>query len=238
MIKAILTIDDAPQNNTKAIVDYLCSKNIKAVFFAIGDLLDKNPENALYAISKGFVIGNHTYTHPKMSELTYEEAVEEIEKCERSLNAVYEKAGVERPVKLFRFPYLDSRKDINDYLVSKGFKKIDDSNVNSKSYIKSGCKDEIHVSVSFDCAEYLLRPGNTMTFDEITDKIDRVFGSKGSPAVKRMFRPILVNRTYIILTHSHDETEEMESEYWRKIVERVEANGAVFIDPKFVGLHA
>ena len=60
MIKAILTIDDAPQNNTKAIVDYLCSKNNKAVFFAIGDLLDKNPENALYAISKGFVIGNHT----------------------------------------------------------------------------------------------------------------------------------------------------------------------------------
>ena len=69
MINAILTIDDMPQNNTKAIIDYLCSMGIKCVFFTIGELLEKNPEPALYAISKGFVIGNHTYTHAKLNEI-------------------------------------------------------------------------------------------------------------------------------------------------------------------------
>ncbi|MBO7425863.1 MAG: polysaccharide deacetylase family protein [Clostridiales bacterium] len=225
MINAILTIDDMPQNNTRAIVDYLVSKNIKCVFFTIGDLLDKNPESAIYAISKGFVIGNHTYTHAKLNELSYEDAVAEIEKCEKSLNAVYEKAGVKRPVKLFRFPYLASRKDLTEYLVNNSFKKVDDSNVKNQWYIDSGWKDECHVSCSFDCEEYLLRPGNDKTFASIMDAIDKEFGNNP------------VDQDHIILTHSHDETEEMESEYWRKIVERIEANGAKFIDPSFVDLH-
>ena len=222
MIKAILTIDDIPQNNTRAIVDYLVSKNIKAVLFAIGDALDRNPENALYAISKGFVIGNHTYTHPMLSKMSYEEAVEEVEKCEKAIENVYAKAGVQRPVKLFRFPYLDSRKDLNQYLLDHGFKKVDDSYIINDWYISSGWKEEDHVSVSFDCEEYLLRPGNDKTFQSILDSIDDAFGKD-----KR-------DQTHIILTHSHDETEEMESEYYRKIVERVEYNGAVFIDPTFI----
>lgn len=226
MIKAILTIDDIPQNNTKAIVDYLVSKNIKAVFFTIGDLLDKNPENALYAISKGFVIGNHTYTHPFLSKMTYDEAIAEIEKCEKSIEAVYARAGVERPVKLFRFPYLDARTDLNPYLLEHGFKKIDDSDVISQWYIDSGWKEGDHVSVSFDCEEYMLRPGNDKTFESIMESIDEAFGKDDR------------DQTHIILTHSHDETEEMESEYYRKIVERVEANGAVFIDPVFTVPHA
>ena len=65
----------------------------------------------------------------------------------------------------------------------------------------------------------MLRPGNTKTFDEILAHIDEGFGKDP------------VDQDHIVLTHSHDETEEMESEYWRKIVERIEANGAKFLYP-------
>ena len=41
MKKAILTIDDVPSNNTKAIVDYLNEKDITVVMFAVGELLEK-----------------------------------------------------------------------------------------------------------------------------------------------------------------------------------------------------
>lgn len=225
MINAILTIDDMPQKNTKAIVDYLYNNGIKAVFFTIGEMCDNDPDSVIYAIKKGFVVGNHTYTHAKLSEVTYDEAIEEIEKCEVALNRVYEMAGVERPVKLFRFPYLDQgphKTEILKYLTDNGFKKVDDANVINEWYIGAGWKEENHVSCSFDCEEYMLRPGNTKKFSDIMESIDKAFGED-----KR-------DQDHIILTHSHDETEEMESEYYRKICERILANGAKFIEPKFV----
>ncbi|MBO7452607.1 MAG: polysaccharide deacetylase family protein [Clostridiales bacterium] len=222
MINAILTIDDMPQNNTKAIIDYLCSMGIKCVFFTIGELLEKNPEPALYAISKGFVIGNHTYTHAKLNEISYEEGIEEIEKTEKLLNDLYEKAGVERPVKLFRFPYLATDEKYFDYLEKNGFKKIDDTNVKNEWYIQSGWKEGKHVSCSFDCQEYMLRPGNDFTFQKVLDLIDYGFGTDDR------------DQDHIILTHSHDETEEAEGEYVRKIVERILSHGAKFIEPKFI----
>ena len=42
MKKAILTIDDVPSNNTKAIVDYLNEKDITVVMFAVGEQLEKS----------------------------------------------------------------------------------------------------------------------------------------------------------------------------------------------------
>ena len=225
MINAILTIDDMPQGNTKAIVDYLVSEGIKAVFFTIGEMCDRDNESVLYAISKGFVIGNHTYTHAKLSEVSYEEGISEIERCEEALNKVYAKAGVERPVKLFRFPYLLQGPDKDrylKYLEEHGFKKIDDSGVKNGWYKSNGWDKEDHVSCSFDCQEYLLRPGNDMTFSKVLESIDSAFNSSNE------------DQDHIILTHSHDETEEMESDYVRKICERIKSHGVRFVEPRFI----
>ena len=64
MIKAILTIDDIASSNTPALVDYLVFRGIKALMFAEGAHIEKYPDNVIYALQHGMVVGNHSYSHP------------------------------------------------------------------------------------------------------------------------------------------------------------------------------
>lgn len=115
--QAYLTIDDSPTKHTDELTDFLAKENIPAVLFCIGsaykDLhlecegIEQNPGPILRAIEKGFVIANHTYTHRRSSELTFEEIIVELEKTEKLIDDLYKQAGKARPVKLMRFPHLD-----------------------------------------------------------------------------------------------------------------------------------
>ena len=51
------------------------------------------------------VVGNHSYSHPDFAEISYEEGISEIEKCDTLLDDIYEKAGAGRKYRPFRFPY-------------------------------------------------------------------------------------------------------------------------------------
>ena len=104
MISAVLTIDDVPSKNTRPIVDYLESRGIQAILFAYGKRLERLPENGVYALQHGMILGNHSYAHPGFSKISFEEGRREIEKCEELLDRVYREAGVERLFRPFRFP--------------------------------------------------------------------------------------------------------------------------------------
>ena len=92
MIKALLTIDDVSSKNTPAIVDYLCEKNIQAIMFMVGQWAENYPDQLVYALKHGMIVGNHSYTHPHFSELSFEECKEEIEKNEVSRMVIREAA--------------------------------------------------------------------------------------------------------------------------------------------------
>ena len=106
MVKALLTIDDIASKNTVAIVDYLNKNKIPAIMFAWGENIEKHYENAIYALKNGMIVGNHSYSHPAFSKLSFEQAVEEIEKNELVLDKLYKDAGVERRFRPFRFQSL------------------------------------------------------------------------------------------------------------------------------------
>ena len=117
MLQAYLTIDDSPTKHTDMLADFLAARDIPATFFCIGsaykDLhvqcegIEQNPEPIRRVIEKGFLVGNHTYTHRRSSELSFEEVVEEIEKTETLIDGLYRQAGKARPMKLMRFPHID-----------------------------------------------------------------------------------------------------------------------------------
>ena len=107
MTSCYLTIDDSPSSHTDEMIDYLVDKKIPALLFVRGDLLEDNPAPIIRAIQKGFVIGNHSYAHKPFGEYTYEQAIDDIEKCDRLIDQAYEHSGIKRPGKYFRFPYLD-----------------------------------------------------------------------------------------------------------------------------------
>lgn len=117
MTNAYLTIDDSPTAQTDALTGALAARDIPAVLYCIGGAYEdlgipgqgiaQNPQPVIRAIQKGFVIGNHLYSHRRASELPYEDVVEEIEKTERLIDDCYRQAGIARPAKLLRFPHLD-----------------------------------------------------------------------------------------------------------------------------------
>lgn len=123
-----LTIDDSPSNMTNAMVDFLVDRQIPALLFIRGALADHNPEPIIRAIQAGFTIGNHSYAHKPFGELSYEEAIADIEHCEAVINDLYEQAKVKRQGKYFRFPYLDRG---NGDRIERHFETITDVDVNT-----------------------------------------------------------------------------------------------------------
>ena len=105
MNNLILTIDDGPTNATLEIASFLKEKNIPAVFFCLGCQIEKHPDVAVEVCKMGFDLQNHSYSHPQFSLLSKKEIEEEITKTEVLLESTYEKAGVKRERKLFRYPY-------------------------------------------------------------------------------------------------------------------------------------
>jgi peptidoglycan/xylan/chitin deacetylase (PgdA/CDA1 family) len=107
MRKAYLTIDDSPSANTDALTDALAARKIPALLFCRGDRVAGNVDAVVRAIGKGFVIGNHAWSHTRFSTLSFEDAVKEIGKTDALIDEAYKKAGVKRPAKYFRFPHMD-----------------------------------------------------------------------------------------------------------------------------------
>lgn len=230
-IKAYLTIDDITSDNTKAIIDYLCEKGIKVVLFAWGERVENNPEPAIYALKKGMIIGNHSYSHPHFSELSYEEGIAEIEKCEEVLNKLYKDAGVERKYRPFRFPYGDkggANKDAyQKYFRENGFSKLDDREISLKYWAEEKLDKDIDTFWTFDFEEYCIREGSNFTESDVMNKIDKFWkGFKDGSMSK--------DSNQFFLIHAHDETEELVPKYYRTFLDEVMSRGVHFVTPEFI----
>lgn len=104
---AYMTIDDAPYADFRERVDYLEARGIKAIWYGEGKRMEEQVEDIIYAIKKGHIIGNHSYDHPHFSEIDVEEGKRQIKVTDEIIENIYKQAGVVRPIKTFRFPYLD-----------------------------------------------------------------------------------------------------------------------------------
>ena len=226
--KVIMTIDDIPQDITRTVIDCYQEMNIPFVMFGIGQDMEKREEDVIYALQKGIVVGNHTYSHPDISKLSYEEGIEEIEKTEAILDRLYEKAGVERKYKLFRFPFIDKGGENKDryqkYLREHGFMKIDDTEASTPVYLKDGHKKDIDVAPSIDLAEYMIRPGSGVGIDEIYKYLELQLST------------LSTDSTEIVLMHTHDETEEMVPGYYKLLADKMLGLGLKFTGPEFISL--
>jgi len=79
-----LTFDDGPDITfTAQILEKLRKFQVKATFFLLGENMEKYPHLVRQIASEGHVIGNHTYSHPKLPEISDEAYHLEIEKADR-----------------------------------------------------------------------------------------------------------------------------------------------------------
>lgn len=231
MITATLTIDDIPSRNTKAIVDYLVSKNIEVIMFAVGSWNEECRANAIYALQQGMIVGNHSFSHPQFSELTREEAISEIERNEEFLDRLYDEAGVERRFRPFRFPYGnkggENKAFLQDYLKEKGFDKVDDRKIDFPFWQEMGLYKDIDTFWTFDFEEYKIRKGSGFTEEDVFKRIEDPKPPYGAPLLKEGSHQLL-------LLHAHDETEELVPEYYKHFIDRLIEGGVVFDKPAFI----
>jgi len=164
---AWLTIDDAPTEDLRLRVDELNARGIRAIWFCLGELLEKYPEEAAYAVRSGHILGNHSYNHPAFSQLSLDEAKDQIERTERLLDGIYARAGVPRPVKLFRFPFLDDggdgkREALQALLRDAGIEHAGFPGVTYDWWRREGHHERIDVGCTFDTWDWKLQGGKEL----------------------------------------------------------------------------
>lgn len=87
---------------TEALLKILSDKNVKSTFFLVGDWADKFPDSVKAIANAGHDVGNHSDTHPYMTQLSDEEKIKEL----KNGNAKIKELTGTAPT-LFRPPYGD-----------------------------------------------------------------------------------------------------------------------------------
>ena len=178
---AYLTIDDCPSDGMKRKVDFLLRKNIPAIWFCRGEFLEKRQKHIVYAIKNGFVIGNHSYNHPLFSRISLKECFRQIKVTDELIERAYEKAGIERPAKVFRFPWgdkgggfdikkggfffprkrnADHIEAIQDLLRKLGYKQPKFKGINYNWYNEAGLSNDVDVYLTFDTMDWAIMNPN------------------------------------------------------------------------------
>jgi peptidoglycan-N-acetylglucosamine deacetylase len=99
--KMALTFDDGPDPRyTPLILDILRRKQVPATFFIVGSNGEQYPELIAREVEDNHEVGNHTYTHPRVSAVSEAQLRLEVSATERLLQAATDRQAV-----LFRAPY-------------------------------------------------------------------------------------------------------------------------------------
>ena len=238
---AYLTIDDGPSKDMKQKVDFLLSKKVPAIWFSRGDFLEKRPKEAIYAIKKGFIIGNHSYNHPYFSKLPLNKCFKQIEKTDEIIDSLYRQAGKKRQAKVFRFPYGDKGggenvekgwpedkrtfiQAIQNFLKKLGYKQPLFEGIKYKWFNKAGLLNDIDVYWTYDVMEWAIKE-KAFGIDSLRKVFERM--DENYPEQGRGLN--FAGSNEIILIHDHFET----TKIFIPIIKKLITKGIKFDLPKF-----
>lgn len=147
---AYLTFDDGPTTSvTPAILDILRRYDIKATFFMVGSLIEKNPGVAYRVYSEGHTLANHSYRH------NYSYLYENEENFMSEINTTYslicDITGDKNYPKIFRFPgggynagsHGAAKQVYKETLAREGFRYCDWNCLNGDAEYKSPTVDTL-----------------------------------------------------------------------------------------------
>ena len=99
--KIALTFDDGPDATwTPKILDILKQENVKGTFFIVGENGQANPDLVKRIFDEGHAIGNHSYTHPNLGEVSDTVTDLELNATQRLIESL-----TGHSTRLFRAPY-------------------------------------------------------------------------------------------------------------------------------------
>ena len=124
-------------DKTIAILDILDKYNVKTTFFLVGGWVEKYPDMVKEIFARGHEIGNHSDTHPHMSQLSEQGIRDEL----RIMSDRVERLTGVRPT-LFRPPYGDYNNRVIQVSRAEGYEAVQWS-IDSLDWKDRGTEDII-----------------------------------------------------------------------------------------------
>jgi peptidoglycan/xylan/chitin deacetylase (PgdA/CDA1 family) len=114
-----LTFDDGPSGNTGALLNALRQNGLRATMFNQGQYAAASPGQVRAQVSAGMWVGNHSYTHPHLTQLGWAQIDSEISRTQQAIA----NAGGGTP-RLFRPPYGETNATVRSVLSRYGLTQI------------------------------------------------------------------------------------------------------------------
>ena len=218
-----LTIDEFPSEDSMEKLNFLRKRNIPAILFARGDLLEQRPHIGVKAVRKGFVLGNHSYDHPDFSEISLRRARDQIDETDTIIDEIYRKAGEERKAKYFRFPYFNRggtekrTEELQEFLKDLGYRKPRFRDISYSWYREQGHHKFIDTYFTYSADIFrLFEKGNSIeTVQDILEKMDR------NRPEERMGLRSKKSNDIVLINDSPFEDQELSRKAFRKCLEKM-----------------
>ncbi|MET8765280.1 polysaccharide deacetylase family protein [Lentzea sp. NPDC004782] len=114
-----LTFDDGPSSTTQNLLNALRQNGLRATTFNVGKNAASSPALVRAQVSAGMWVGNHSYTHPHLTQLSRAQVDSEISRTQQAIAA----AGGGTP-KLFRPPYGETNSTVQSVASQYGLRQI------------------------------------------------------------------------------------------------------------------
>lgn len=151
-----ITFDDGPNPQyTTELLSIFRDEQVKATFFMIGEQIKKAPDVARMVHEEGHEIGNHTFTHPYLTQLELSDCLEEIRKTDELIEQTI---GVKPRV--FRPPYLDFNPEVSKVIQEFDYSVIGAVNTEAMDWEQPGVQ---HI---FEKSLKAVRPGSVLIFHD------------------------------------------------------------------------
>ncbi|MFK4719224.1 peptidoglycan/xylan/chitin deacetylase (PgdA/CDA1 family) [Bradyrhizobium niftali] len=120
--EVVLTFDDGPRPpNTDKVLAALAQECARATFFLVGRSSAEFPKLVRRMAAQGHTIAHHSWSHPMMSQIPFEQAKADIDRGIAAVEEALKGASTGTPsTPFFRFPYFDATPAILDRLQSRG----------------------------------------------------------------------------------------------------------------------
>jgi peptidoglycan/xylan/chitin deacetylase (PgdA/CDA1 family) len=115
-----LTFDDGPSgDHTPALLDALVQNGLRATMFNEGQFAAAFPAQVRAEVGAGMWVGNHSYTHPHLTQLGQAQIDSEISRTQQAIAG----AGGGTP-RLFRPPYGETNATVQSIAAGYGLRQI------------------------------------------------------------------------------------------------------------------
>jgi peptidoglycan/xylan/chitin deacetylase (PgdA/CDA1 family) len=178
-----LTFDDGPGATTSALLDALTEHGLRATMFNTGDNARANPDLVRQQVEAGMWVGNHSYTHAHLTQLSPAESFQELASTQWVLDDILGEAPT-----LFRPPYGETNAELRSEEDQLGLLEVLWT-VDSRDWAGASVDDIVAAVASLQPGGIILMhdwPANTVA---AIPRIAEVLAAKGMCAGRIAFTP-------------------------------------------------